>query len=166
MLLYIIFLAHSLSVGQEQHVSSLIQLVFALGVVPSLLPGIGLPVEKRSKFYNLVVPKEPQENSVEKLHERIVNCTKNIVELANVPSLNQIIVSKHLGDLLAALIQLSQAPLKKPIENTSNENSNESSNGFIMTPEKYEILKCEQENFKENLMTMVDKVYQPLVGMN
>ena len=151
-----------MSVGQEQHVSSLIQLVFALGVVPSLLPGIGLPVEKRSKFYNLVVPKEPQENSVEKLHERIVNCTKNIVELANVPSLNQIIVSKHLGDLLAALIQLSQAPLKKPIENTSNE----SSTGFIMTPEKYEILKCEQENFKENLMTMVDKVYQPLVGMN
>ena len=123
-----------MSVGQEQHVSSLIQLVFALGVVPSLLPGIGLPVEKRSKFYNLVVPKEPQENSVEKFHERIVNCTKNLVELAHVPSLNQIIVSKHLGDLLAALIQLSQAPLKKPIENGSYQGVQARVQGILRPP--------------------------------
>lgn len=31
----------SLSVNQEQQVSSMVQLVLALGVLPSLLPGVG-----------------------------------------------------------------------------------------------------------------------------
>ena len=32
----------SLSVNQEQQVSSMVQLVLALGVLPSLLPGVGM----------------------------------------------------------------------------------------------------------------------------
>ena len=52
---------HSLSVKQEQHVSSLVQMIIALGILPSLLPGVGLPIEKRSKFYELVAPKKSNE---------------------------------------------------------------------------------------------------------
>ena len=43
-----------LSIQKQQCVSSMIQLVVALGIVPSLLPGVGLPMAKRSKFYELL----------------------------------------------------------------------------------------------------------------
>ena len=124
---------------------------------------LGLPVEKRSKFYALVAPQETSEANVEKLHDRIVTCTKNLLSLVDISSLNQIVLGKHLGDLLAALIQLSYAPLKKPTE-SQEASADEKSNGFVMTPEAYEKLKSEQEYFKQNLMTVVDKVYQPLIG--
>ena len=82
--------------------------------------------------------------------------------MVDVSSLNQIILTKHLGDLLASLIQLSQAPLKKPVED--NVSAEQDSNEFIMTPEKYDDLMAEQDYFKEKLMFIVDKVYQPLIG--
>ena len=124
---------------------------------------LGLPVEKRSKFYALVASQETSEANVEKLHDRIVKCTKNLLGLIDISSLNQIILGKHLGDLLAALIQLSYAPLKKPTESQES-SADGKSNGFVMTPEAYENLKSEQDYFKENLMSVVDKVYQPLIG--
>jgi len=40
----------SLSVNQEQQVSSMVQLVLALGVLPSLLPGVGT---LKSQFLNV-----------------------------------------------------------------------------------------------------------------
>ena len=45
-----------LSVNQQQNVSLLIQLVIAFGALPFLLPGVGLPLDKRSKFYSMVCP--------------------------------------------------------------------------------------------------------------
>lgn len=56
--------ADILSVQQQQSVSSMIQLVVALGVVPSLLPGVGLPLAKRSKFYELVAEAENESPSI------------------------------------------------------------------------------------------------------
>ena len=71
---------HSLSVKQEQHVSSLVQMIIALGILPSLLPGVGLPIEKRSKFYELVAPKKSNElKSVENLHETVVKFFQSLV---------------------------------------------------------------------------------------
>lgn len=38
------------SVKDSQNVSSVLQMVVALGLIPSLIPGVGLAPEKRSKF--------------------------------------------------------------------------------------------------------------------
>ncbi len=65
-------------------------------------------------------------------------------------------LSKHLGDLLAALIQLACAPLKKPsAERRASE--------FMMTTEKYERLSSEQALFRQLLAKLMDRVYQPLL---
>ena len=42
------------SVTNQQNLASLVQLVIALGALPSLLPGVGLSMSKRSKFYETV----------------------------------------------------------------------------------------------------------------
>lgn len=38
------------SVKDQHNVSGLIQMILALGLIPNLIPGVGLPLEKRSKF--------------------------------------------------------------------------------------------------------------------
>ena len=163
---------HSLSVKQEQHVSSLVQMIIALGILPSLLPGVGLPIEKRSKFYELVAPKKSNElksvenlhETVVKLHQRIVTCTEKLLDLIDAPNLNQIILGKHLGDILAALIQLGHGPLKKPSEEEEKNKNGDENAKFVMTQEKYDQLKTQQDFFKEELMKIVDRVYQSLIG--
>ena len=117
--------------------------------------------------------------TVVKLHQRIVLCTEKLLVLVDAPNLNQIILGKHLGDLMAALIQLSHGPLKKPSENEEKDDKNEEKddkngekdekNGvgnvkFVMTKEKYIELKTQQDFFKEELMKIVDRVYQSLIG--
>ena len=55
----------SLSVTQQQHVSALLQFITALGIVPSLIPGVGLPMEKRSKFLQHVQDENASNFSIE-----------------------------------------------------------------------------------------------------
>ena len=112
-------LSESLSIGQQQNVSAGIQLVIALGIVPSLLPGVGLSMAKRSKFYEIEAKTRKSDDSnkpILEMHNRLVLCTKELLDLATNPGLSQMILTKHLGDVLAALIQLSSAPLKKAKE--------------------------------------------------
>lgn len=45
----------ALSVAQQQKLSNLLQIITALGSVPSFLPGVGLPADKRSKFHRFLV---------------------------------------------------------------------------------------------------------------
>ena len=146
------------SVTNQQNLASLVQLVIALGALPSLLPGVGLSMSKRSKFYE-VVAKKDQNLSVLDLHDRLVLVTKKLLELNKDKNLNQIILTKNLGDILASLIQLSSAPLKKPSENEVKKDENE----FVMTSEKYKELLEEQEIFKQELSRIVDNVYAPLL---
>lgn len=54
----------------------------------------------------------------------------------------------QVGPLLAALLQLSYAPLMKPSEkNISNQSKNRSKDEFIMTEDLYNELKKDQEHF-------------------
>ena len=102
--------------------------------------------------------------TVVKLHQRIVTCTEKLLDLIDAPNLNQIILGKHLGDILAALIQLGHGPLKKPSEEEENNKNGDENAKFVMTKEKYDQLKTQQDFFKEELMKIVDRVYQSLIG--
>lgn len=42
-----------LSVQQERDVAKCLQLVVAFGLLPNLMPNVGIPVQKRSKWHNL-----------------------------------------------------------------------------------------------------------------
>lgn len=71
------------------------------------------------------------------------------------PSLSQIILTKHLGDLMAALIQLSFAPLKKPDGEGQKKEGTPPS--FVMTQEKYDKFLKEQTYFKAQLDKLINR---------
>ena len=56
-----------LSVKQEQQVSMLIQTSLALGVLPNLIPGVGLALEKRTKFVQCLLIKGEKQLEVEEV---------------------------------------------------------------------------------------------------
>ena len=90
------------------------------------------------------------------------------------PSLRSLILVQHLGDLVASLAQLSFAPLKKPASVTATEapsSSYSSSSGrqdntgeeFVMTPELWGRLQEERSYFKKCFLSLINKLYQPLI---
>ena len=51
---------HCTTVALSRQVQRLLQLVVALGIVPNLLPGVGLPMEKRSAFFQCLKTDEKE----------------------------------------------------------------------------------------------------------
>ena len=139
-----------LSVKAESEVSSLVQTTISLGLLPSLLPGVGLAPEKRSKWARVCMEGRQDEDEsgarvIERKHSRLVAVTRFLLDLAaSSPRLGNIVLSKHLGDVLAALVQLGHAPLMKPKKEADSDVAT-SDGKFVMTQEKYEALRKEQE---------------------
>ena len=155
-----------LSVKAESAVSSLVQATIALGLLPSLLPGVGLSPQKRSKWARVCMEGRQDEDEsgarvIERKHSRLVAVTRFLLDLAaSSPRLGNIVLSKHLGDVLAALVQLGHAPLMKP-KKEADAAAAMSDDKFVMTPEKYEALRKEQAYFGGQLIRILDKVFQP-----
>ena len=88
-------------------------------------------------------------SAIERKHARLVAVTRFLLDLsASSPRLGSIVLAKHLGDLLAALLQLGHAPLMRP---KKKEEAKESDGKFVMTQEKYEALRKEQGCVYENI---------------
>ena len=82
-------------------------------------------------------------SAIERKHTRLVAVTRFLLDLsASSPRLGSIVLAKHLGDLLAALLQLGHAPLMRPKK--KDDEAKESDGKFVMTQEKYEALRKEQ----------------------
>ena len=88
-------------------------MVLVFGAVPSFLPGVGLPLAKRTKFAD-VLSAEKTNVDVEELHSRLASVTLGLTNLLDHEGLAGIVLSRHLGDLLAGLVQLAHVPLMKP----------------------------------------------------
>lgn len=67
----------------------------------------------------------------------------------------------QLDCLLAALLQLAHAPLKKPTDNQST--ANISTSDFEMTPQLYLQLKNEQESFYKKLQMLIEDCPQSVL---
>ncbi|XP_046385864.1 transport and Golgi organization protein 6 homolog [Ischnura elegans] len=113
-----------LSVRQEKAVRTSLEFVISLGLLPSLLPGVGIPIDKRCSAATVewvkgtgTAVKNPV--SVIELYERLAGVTKVLLSLVNSGYFRGLVLSRHLSDLLAALCQLSMAPLKKPESDAS-----------------------------------------------
>lgn len=91
------------------------------------------------------------------------------------PSLRSLILVQHLGDLVASLAQLSFAPLKKPASVTATDapsssptscssgKQDNSGEEFVMTPELWGRLQEERSYFKKCFLSLINKLYQPLI---
>ena len=99
-------------------------------------------------------------------YDRLVRVSNGLFDLMSQKGLSQIIITRHIGDVLAGFIQLSFAQLKKPStttmtpssdDNSTNDGSS-NSDDFVMTPEMYETLKQHQAEFEEKLKAIIEKV--------
>uniref|UniRef100_A0A803TIQ3 Transport and golgi organization 6 homolog n=1 Tax=Anolis carolinensis TaxID=28377 RepID=A0A803TIQ3_ANOCA len=132
----------TLSVAQEKTVRAALQFAVTLGLCPFLLPGVGLPLDRRTEFGAVireVVSPGCLVNTMSKLY---ATCT-GLLEVAQHPLLGSLVLTRHLGDLLAGLCQLGFCPGRRKREGGLTEE--------------------EQRSCREALGGLLDRVYQPLV---
>ncbi|CAH2239913.1 jg2648 [Pararge aegeria aegeria] len=91
--------------------------------------------------------------SDEQKYKILVTCTDFLHRSYNVPVLKNIIITFHLIDYLAALIQLAFAPLKKPGVYPK----------FTMSQEMYDELNSERQKYVEIYEYLVNNCFQPML---
>lgn len=124
------------------------QFVVSLGLLPNLIPGVGLDIDIRFKSAD----KFPiEEITIKEQYYRLCAITTVLLKCLEMTKLRLYVVEKHLNDLLAALLQLTNAPLKKP---------NESS---IVTEEFYAYVLEQRKKFQTDLRNLILNTHQPLV---
>nr|XP_060643989.1 transport and Golgi organization protein 6 homolog [Anolis sagrei ordinatus] len=140
----------TLSVAQEKTVRAALQFAVTLGLCPFLLPGVGLPLGCRTEFGAMIreiVSPRCTVNAVGKLY---ATCT-GLLEVAQHPLLGSLVLTRHLGDLLAGLCQLGFCPGRRKREGDKPEK------------EMGGLTEEERRSCKEALGGLLDRVYQPLV---
>lgn len=95
----------TLSVGQQKTFLTAIQFVVIFGISPYLQEGVGLQTAKRTCFGEVLSLHSEKIDIIEK-DLRIVKCIKGLLDCCKIESLGTIIMSRHLGDILAALLQI------------------------------------------------------------
>lgn len=102
-----------LSVLQQKNILTALNFIVILGICPNLEHGVGIPMERRSEFASLLARQSPQhghsndEASSCTTHVcRLYECVSSLMKCVNVPSIGALILSRHLHDVLSALLQL------------------------------------------------------------
>ncbi|XP_077167006.1 transport and Golgi organization protein 6 homolog isoform X2 [Paroedura picta] len=140
----------ALSISQEDTVRGALQLVAALGLCPYLLPGVGLPLRRRTEFSTLVQHVVSPGSSTGATRRLYATCCV-LLDIAQHPSLGSLLLTRHLGDLLAGLCQLAFAPTKQKAAQATR-------------PEELKgLTEEERTHCREALRGLLDRVYQPLV---
>ena len=96
-----------LSFTQQKTVATSAQLVVCLGICPGLLPGVGVPVERRSAYGGLL---SCDGLSPEIRERRLLQCLSVLLRCVGQSTLSDLVLSRHLSDLLASLCQLCYGP--------------------------------------------------------
>ncbi|CAN8001604.1 unnamed protein product [Ixodes pacificus] len=100
----------SLGVLQQKTVQGLLQFVVALGIYPNLLHGVGVPLGKRTEQDALPCVASPVPS---RRHRGLVVSVRTLLACVENAALRNLIYHRHLVDLLAALLQLCYAPIRK-----------------------------------------------------
>ncbi|KAJ0181977.1 hypothetical protein K1T71_002699 [Dendrolimus kikuchii] len=139
-----------ISVKNQKLLRTCFQLVTSLGVSPCLIPGLGINLAKRCSLLHIIssiVLRDEQKYKI------LVACTDFFARSYQIPVLKNIIITLHLTDYLAALIQLSFAPFKKPGIYPN----------FIMTQEMYDELSLERQRYLNLYTHLVNNCFQPIL---
>ncbi|XP_067905053.1 transport and Golgi organization protein 6 homolog isoform X2 [Heterodontus francisci] len=145
----------TLSISQQKTVQSALQFIVTLGICPYLLPGVGTPLSRRSDFAATVEKMVCRMASPSRMW-RLHTVTLVLLDIAQHPSLESLILTRHLGDLLASLCQLGYSPNK-----CQSSVSEEGSQQNRETPKV--LTDAEQQSCREALQNLLDRVYQPIV---
>ncbi|XP_060694296.1 transport and Golgi organization protein 6 homolog [Hemiscyllium ocellatum] len=147
----------TLSILQQKTVQTALQFVITLGICPYLLPGVGTPLRCRSDFAGTVEKLVCYLASPRGMW-RLYIVTMALLDIASHPSLENLILTRHLGDLLASLCQLAYSPKKYQqnlmSEETSRQEDSEKRKGLT---------DAEQQSCQQALQKLLDRVYQPIV---
>ena len=105
----------ALSISHIQTVKTALEFLACLGLCPNLSPGVGIPVQHRSKLLTSA-PLDAAtlaeiSFSFELKRARLSACVCALAEMFTVPELQSIIVSSHLNDMLAAVLELAFSSL-------------------------------------------------------
>nr|XP_020644009.1 transport and Golgi organization protein 6 homolog isoform X2 [Pogona vitticeps] len=138
----------TLSIAQEKTVRAALQFVVTLGLCPFLLPGVGLPLRCRTEFSAQVQDIVPRSHLAGAMSKLYTTCM-SLVEIAQHPSLGSLVLTRHLGDLLAGLCQLGYCPVRR-------KENDEAKRTMGLTEE-------ERARCRKALQGLLDRVYQPLV---
>lgn len=99
--------ADSLSISQQKTVTTSLEFIVCFGICPYLLPGVGLPLNRRCGFGGYV--EAGISVGRDEMDHRLLTSTVTLLECINNVSsktLGELIISRHLSDLLAALLQI------------------------------------------------------------
>ncbi|XP_053127528.1 transport and Golgi organization protein 6 homolog [Hemicordylus capensis] len=140
----------TLSIAQEKTVQAALQFVVTLGLCPYLLPGVGLPLGRRTEF-SALVHEVISRGSLSGATRRLYATCTVLLEVAQHPSLGSLILTRHLGDLLAGLCQLGFCPARREGEQAKL--------GLELTG----LTEEERAGCREALQGLLGRVYQPLV---
>ena len=156
--------ADTLSIAQSKSAGSVVQMVVALGLLPNLLPGVGLAADKRSSYLQDVLKAVPARSVLEK-YKQLVFSLEALLDLSKTRSFSTLVTTKHITDIIGCLVQICHAPLMKP---TSPEPAGDEVDGmkdisagvegiqvkeeaFVMTGELHGRLAQDQQRFKVEL---------------
>ncbi|XP_072926642.1 transport and Golgi organization protein 6 homolog isoform X1 [Hemitrygon akajei] len=144
----------TLSISQQKTVQTVLQFVVTLGICPYLLPGVGIPLGCRSEFAatveKLIRDSVPADGSW-----RLYTITQLLLTIAEHPSLESLVFSRHLGDLIASLCQLGYSPNKGQHKSVLEKGSP----GHCASQKG--LTQAEQRGCQEALQRILDRVYQP-----
>ncbi|XP_007670709.2 transport and Golgi organization protein 6 homolog isoform X2 [Ornithorhynchus anatinus] len=140
----------TLSVSQQKTVQSALQFVVTLGICPYLLPGVGIPLRCRSEF-GAVVQGTVSLTTAPSAGRRLYTSCIVLLDVAQHASLGNLILSRHLGDIVAGLCQLGFCPVKRQGEPARSSEELKDLNGE------------ERDRAREAMRSVLDRVYQPLV---
>lgn len=138
------------SVKNQKCLRTCFQIVDSLGISRCLIPGVGIAIEKRCSTFEIfpdIILDDDEK------YELLTECTDFFTRSYSIPVHRSIIVTLHLSDYLAALIQLSFAPLKKP-GNYSN---------YIMTELRYNQLLNDKQKYSTVYENFVRNCFQPVL---
>ncbi|XP_070536633.1 transport and Golgi organization protein 6 homolog [Ptychodera flava] len=144
-----------LSVRIQKMVESLLQFIVYLGICPNLIPGVGIPLNRRSKFAALI---ENRTRYAYDCDSQLIYCLKALLSCTKVTSLSVVVLTKHLNDLLASFLQICHAPRKKSSSSTEQESTSMQSGSEVKMFTEEDKLYCQQE-----LGKLLSKIYQPLL---
>uniref|UniRef100_A0A8C7AU86 Transport and golgi organization 6 homolog n=1 Tax=Neovison vison TaxID=452646 RepID=A0A8C7AU86_NEOVI len=102
----------TLSISQQKTVQSALQFVVTLGICPYLMPGVGVPLRRRTEFGAVVqdvVCLEAPPHATRRLY---TSC-KVLLNVARHASLGSLIFCRHFGDIAAGLCQLGFCSTKR-----------------------------------------------------
>ena len=136
--------ADALGVGDQKAVLTVVQFVVILGICPNLLPGVGLPVERRSGFASVLSIHKGLKNE-----RQLFKCVDTLIECTAQASLGSLVLSRHLGDILCGLLQICYAPVVgyaacNPLESENSSNANNNCSAKVSSSQVRPVQACDR----------------------